>query len=214
MKRNSILIYKTLLCLLLFFVIISPLYGRCSDSHNHTKPLIAIKSNMLFNLIGIPNVEVEVSLGSKWSINSEFQSAWWVNKKHNRFAFQLLSGGVEGRYWFCNKPYGRIMTGHFAGLHVGGGVYDIQLKKTQGYRGDFYFMGGLSYGYTMPVINENFALEFSLGLGFMLTDYKKYETVENGTILAYRYDGRYYWFGPTKAKISFVWRIGGKKNSR
>ena len=34
---------------------------------------------------------------------------------------QILSGGLETRYWLDNKKKRNILTGHFAGLYAGGG---------------------------------------------------------------------------------------------
>lgn len=172
------------------------------------KPLLSIKSNLLFDVVGALNLEVEVPVTQKWSLNAETQFPWWLNR--NSFAMQLLSMGVEGRYWpFPNKDR-RIMTGHFVGIYAGMGLYDFQFKKDKGYQGEFYIPLGISYGYVLPIINENFSLEFSIGIGYMRTNYRRYDVSENRNNLVRRYKGKYDWFGPTKAKISFSWLLNRK----
>ena len=67
------------------------------------------------------------------------------------------------------------MTGWFAGRYVGGGLYDFEYKA-KGYQGEFFIAGGLSGGYA-HTINKSGTLrmEYSLGIGYMQTDYRKYE---------------------------------------
>lgn len=174
------------------------------------KPLLAIKSNILYGLATVPNVEIEVPIGGRWSVSGEYMHSWWVNKKHNSFAFQLIVGGVEGKFWLGNRDHRRVLTGHFIGAYTNIGIYDIQFRRDKGYQGNLKLNGGLSYGYAIPLINDRMSLEFSIGFGYVQTNYKRYHVVEDGRKLAYQYDGKYRWLGPTKAKISFIWLLGNK----
>lgn len=187
------------------------------------KPLFAVKTNLLFDAATILNVEMEVPIGRRWSIAGEWIFPWWkqdngrANSKRNRL--QLLSGTVEGRYWFGDRTKRPQLTGWFAGVYAGGGLYDIE-RKAKGYQGEFFIMGGLSGGFTHTINKKgNLRMEYALGIGYLQTDYRRYEAFysENHACEikkahnwhpVHKENGRYTWIGPTKLKVSLVWMIG------
>ena len=67
-----------------------------------SKTVLAVKNNLLYDLALAPNLEVEIPVGKRWSLNAEYKCPWWLNSKHD-FCYQLLSGGVEGRCWLGNR---------------------------------------------------------------------------------------------------------------
>lgn len=171
------------------------------------KPLFAVKTNLLFDLAMIPNVEVEIPIGRRWSVNGEWMFPWWL-LEGDKYCFQVLSGGLEGRYWLGNRNRHRLLTGHFVGFYAGGGKYDLQWDR-DGYQGEFYIASGISYGYALP-IGRHLNLEFCLGIGMLKTSYEYYHTRDNYQTLLWQNNGRYTWLGPTKAKISLVWMLTRK----
>ena len=178
------------------------------------RPLFALKTNLLFDALSLINVEVEVPIGDRWSIAGDIIFPWWTmdngkaDSKRNRI--QLLNANLEGRYWFGEREERPVMTGWFAGFYVGGGLYDFE-RSAKGYQGEFFIMGGLSGGYAHTINKKgNLRMEYSLGIGYMQTDYRHYESHFAPTNVwhpLYESDGRYTWFGPTKAKISLVWML-------
>ena len=102
----------------------------------------------------------------------------------------------------------RVLTGHFFGFYAGGGKYDLQWEE-KGYQGEFYIASGISYGYALPIA-RNLNLEFCIGIGLLQTNYKHYRTINDYRTLLWQSNGNYTWFGPTKAKRSFVWVLGRK----
>lgn len=177
------------------------------------RPFIALKTNLLFDLAFMPNVELEVPIGERWSVNGELMFPWWLFDG-DKYCLQILSGGVEGRYWLGNRSNRRVLTGYFFGLYAGGGKYDLQWDKN-GYQGEFFIAAGVSYGYSMRIV-RNLNLEFSLGIGLLRTGYEHYHARDSYQTLLWQNNGRYTWIGPTKAKISLVWMLnrkmkGGKK---
>ena len=176
---------------------------RLGPSH---KVMVALKNNMIYDLALAPNVEVEFSTGKRWSLNTEYKCPWWLNSKHD-FCYQLLSGGMEGRCWLGNRQKRDRLTGHFIGLYAEGGIYDFQLRG-DGYQGKYYGAAGVTYGYARQLA-RHFSLEFSLGIGYLTTEYKKYTPYEGDII--WTNSGRYNFIGPTKAKISLVWLITTKR---
>ena len=146
-------------------------------------------------------------VGQRWSLNMEYKCPWWSNNKRG-FCYQLLSGGAEVRYWLGNRKNRERLTGHFLGIYAEGGVYDFQFDKDKGYRGNYYAASGLTYGYSHR-LTRHLALEFSLGIGYLETEYRKYTTYESDLI--WTSSGRYHFIGPTKAKVSLVWLIQGRR---
>lgn len=59
-------------------------------------------------------------------------------------------------------------------------------------------------------ISRNLHLEFNLGIGVLRTYYKHYHANDNHQTLLWQNNGRYTWFGPTKAKISLAWILNHK----
>ena len=167
-----------------------------------SKTVLAVKNNLLYDLALAPNLEVEIPVGKRWSLNAEYKCPWWLNSKHN-FCYQLLSGGVEGRCWLGNRQKRNRLTGHFVGLYAEGGIYDFQWKG-DGYRGDYYGAAGVTYGYARQLA-RHLSLEFSFGIGYLTTEYKKYTPYEGDIV--WTTSGRYNFIGPTKAKVSLVWLI-------
>ncbi len=183
------------------------------DDEPDKKPLFAIKTNLLYDIALMPSIELEVPIGERWSVAGEWIFPWWITKDNGN-ALQMLSGQVEGRYWFGERATKPQLTGWFAGLYAGGGLYDLQWKNN-GYQGEFYIAAGLSGGFA-HTINKSGSLrmEYSLGVGYLNTEYRYYEGMQNNEYLVWQHDGKYTWFGPTKAKVSLVWMInkrGGKR---
>lgn len=191
----------------------SAVYCTPNERERQHRPLLALKTNLLFDLALVPNIEIEVPLGkqNRWSVNGEWMFPWWLID-HDKYCLQILSGGVEGRYWLGNR-FKRLsrpaLTGHFLGFYAGGGKYDLQWE-TDGYQGEFYIASGISYGYSTR-IGRHLNLEFSIGIGLLRTNYEYYHAIDHYHTLLWQNNGNYTWFGPTKAKISLVWVWGRKR---
>lgn len=171
-------------------------------------PVLALKTNLLFDAALMPNVEVEVPLGKRWSLNGELMFPWW-KLKGDKYCLQILMGGLEGRYWLGQRERYDVLTGHFLGLYAGGGKYDLQWKR-DGYQGEFFIAAGISYGYAHRIA-RNLRLEYNIGVGLLRTDYRYYHARDNYQTLLWQENGRYTWLGPTKLKISLVWLLSRKK---
>lgn len=184
------------------------------------KPLFALKTNLLFDAATLVNLGVEIPIGSRYSIGADFYFPWWQSRK-NDITIQMLAGTVEGRYWFGKRAERLPMTGLFAGVFAGGGYFDFQLGKlsdTKGVQGDIFFMGGLSAGYAHTISNR-LRMEYSLGLGYMQCEYRKYETAKDtrfGDIKVFPYPWevkRTSVLFPLKASVSLVWMLYSKKGA-
>lgn len=139
------------------------------------RTVLALKNNLLYDLALAPNIEVEIPLNRRWSVNAEYKCPWWLNSSRE-FCYQLLSGGVEGRCWLGNRKRRNRLAGHFIGAYAEGGIYDFQFKG-DGYQGRYYAASGLTYGYAKQIA-WHLSFEFSLGIGYLTTEYKKYTPYE------------------------------------
>ena len=178
-----------------------------------TKTILALKSNLLYDVLSWVNFSVEVPIGDKFSALYYHQFPWWRwGKANNEYCMRFLSIGAEGRWWF--KPMPREKTekrikrdrlmGHFAGVYAESGKYDFERKRNICYQGEFWSVG-LSYGYAMP-IGKRLNLEFSLSMGYASIAYRGYTPSEDYEILWRDPEkvGRWHYFGPTKAQVSLV----------
>ncbi len=172
-----------------------------------TEPLLALKTNLLFDALATPNIEVEVPLNNRLSIMAEYWCPWWLDK-YTGDCYQFMYGGLEGRYWFRKSPDREVLTGHFLGLYAGFGLYDVG-RYEGGYQGELDYHAGLTYGYSFR-LNRFLRLETSIGLGAMRTKYNHYIGTENVNAVLWQYSGRYMYFGPSKLKVSLVVLLHGR----
>lgn len=158
-----------------------------------------MKSNLLYDVALMPSLEFEFRFNERWSANLEGTMAWWHNDGKHKY-YQLATISPEGRYWF--KPQGE-RCGHYAGVFVGGGWYDLE-NGGKGYKGEG-FMTGVTYGYMFPV-GKYFAFEAGIGLGYLRTWYEEYLPIDGHYV--YQQTNRLNYFGPLKLKFALVWNIG------
>ena len=183
-------------------------------------PLFALKTNLLFDAVLAPNVELEVPLGNRWSVLAEYTFPWWLSRT-DEWCYEMLQVGLEGRYWLGDRSYTKngsprnLLTGWFVGVYTGAGYYDFQLNRNEGYQGEFYIAAGAGGGYACR-LSRRLNMEFSVGLGALSTKYRKYEVVRGAdkTELGRQSYGKLFWVGPTKAKVSLVWLLGNRKGGR
>jgi hypothetical protein len=164
----------------------------------------ALKTNLLYVGVLIPNLEVEYLLSKHWSVNLEGQYAWWSKSEDNKY-YQIAAVSPEVRYWLSRqKPF----SGHYLGLYYGSGLYDLE-NGSEGYTGECYLSSGLSYGF-MKSLSRHLSLELGFGVGYLSTQYKKYLPVDGRYV--YQSTERLNYIGPTKAKISLVWKWSRRAN--
>ncbi|MFR9503778.1 MAG: DUF3575 domain-containing protein [Rikenellaceae bacterium] len=189
------------------------------------KPLLAVKTNLLYDAVTALNVELEIPIGERWSIAGEWMFPWWTscgNKNNswqsgensNRNASEILNANIEVKYWFGDRTNCPVMTGWHLGPYGGVGKYDLE-REAAGYQGEFYVIG-LSGGYAHTINKKgNLRMEYSLGVGYMNTDYRYYEEhwgIDDTWHTLRQNSGTYSWLGPTRARVSLVWMLNHKVN--
>lgn len=183
------------------------------------KPLFAIKSNLLYDAVSVANLELEVPIGQRWSIAGEWIFPWWKSNKAD-WTTQLLSGHITAKYWFGDRDNFDVLTGWYLGLNGGASKYDFQIFNNDGIQGEAFDVG-LQAGYAHTINKRgNLRLEYSLGVGYLQSDYKKYvktPDTEFGDIKVFNYPWetkRRVWIGPTSAKVSLVWLLNYKSTKQ
>lgn len=193
-------------------------------------PWLALKTNLLFDALLTPNVEIEAQLGrdSRWSIMIEDWFPWFLYRKNlhgqartehrlidkiYKNAYQLWAIGGELRYWFrprCQqvRPW---LTGTFAGVYVAGGKYDWEWDSN-GDQGEF-MSAGLSIGRSWP-LSKHWNMELSGSVGAVWGPRRHYQGEYDDTHLIWKYNGNIFYVGPTKLKLSLVWLLPSLKRYR
>lgn len=172
--------------------------ARSSASEEEPLHRLALKTNLLYDAVLMPSLEVEYHLTDRWSVAVEGDVAWWRNTPAHKY-YQIATISPEARYWFKTR---RRWHGHYAGIFAGGSWYDLE-NGGPGYRGDIW-MAGVSYGYMFPV-SRSLSFEAGIGVGFLHTEYEEYNPYEGHNV--YRQTSRTDYFGPVKLKFAFVWRL-------
>lgn len=196
---------------------VEPIYDLDIESET-IRPLFALKTNLLFDLMSLVNIELEVPIGRRWSILTELIIPWWtmdnskIDSRRNRL--QLFNGNIEGRYWWGDRANQQILTGWFTGIYSGGGLYDLEYDA-KGYQGEFFIAAGVSGGYAHTINrSQTLRLEYSLGVGYLGTNYDYYRAYfccEDEWHAVRERSGYYFWIGPTRAKVSLSWLINRRR---
>lgn len=194
------------------------------------RPLLAVKTNLLFDALATPNFEIEVPFGRnrQWSLMVEDWFPWWLFSKNAQAdvnplrllgvpyyresargyqdAYEVWTVGVELRRWFSkcwgNQP---LMTGHFAGLYAASGKYDIE-RNSVGDQGEFVSLGA-TWGYSW-LLGRRLNLELSASVGVLWGPQRHYHGEYDDTHLIWKENRNFTYFGPTKLKLSIAWLLG------
>ena len=177
--------------------------------HSKSFP-VALKTNVLLDLIAIPNVGLEFYLGKQWSVAVNGHYAWWKSDARSWY-WRTYGGDMAMRRWFGRRAAEKPLTGHHLEVYGQMLTYDFATGG-RGYLADRWSYGaGVAYGYALPIL-KRLHIDFSLGVGYLGGEYQEYLPQ----------DGRYvwqatrnrHWFGPAKAEISLVWLLGSADRTR
>ena len=176
----------------------------------------ALKNNLLYDAVLLPNLTAEVYLGKQFSLAIEGNWSWWALNKSIKsdWFHRIQSVGAEFRYWI-NSP--SPFQGHAVGIYSMVGDYDIRLftenEDSKGWLSYGSWSTGLSYAYNMPIA-KRINLEFGFAVGYLGGKYYEYNycmTHERWEQQA-KYNRNY--FGPTRVGVSVVWLLGNGNNTR
>lgn len=169
---------------------------------------VAIKTNLLYDATLTVNVGAEMAVAPRWSVDLSGNYNGWNLSDSKRWKHWLVQ--PEARYWFC-EPFG----GHFVGLHLLGGQYNIghvdlpfsflgtHFRKLKDERYQGWFGGvGIAYGYSW-ILGKHWNIEAEIGIGWTHTRYDVFECAGCGRKTE---EGRHHnYVGPTKAAVNLVY---------
>ncbi len=175
------------------------------DAGPQRKTIIALRTNLLLDVLGGPNIGVEVPIGDHFSVAGDFAYGYARIKKC--YALQTIQGSVEGRYWFKQRK--NVLTGWNLGVY---GTYcsRFDVRWGGGWQGDGYWSAGLTGGYSMPLSNS-FNLDFSIAGGFFHSpEIRKYGKARNDHLKWEKtmYDVNR--IALTQVRVDLVWLINKK----
>ena len=170
----------------------------------------ALKSNLLYDALLVPNLSLEASIGSGWTLGAGGMFAWWSKDAKHRY-WRIYGGGLEIRKYFGTLAKSKPLQGHHLGIYGDFLTYDFEFGA-KGYQSKATYAAGIKYGYSHPIANR-LNLDFALGIGYLHSNYKTY--VPRDGCYVYQETKKRKWLGPTQAEISLVWLLGkGNTNKK
>ncbi|MBD5206934.1 MAG: DUF3575 domain-containing protein [Bacteroidales bacterium] len=168
---------------------------------------VALKTNLIYDATLSPDLAIEFGLAPKWSLDIDAHVNAWTVSGHRWRHWMVMP---EARYWLCSR-----FAGHFFGLHVFGGQFNVgnmkdswswvmgQFKDLSTHRYQGWMGGaGLAYGYSW-VLGKHWNLEAELGVGWAYTKSDVYPCADCGDI---QQKGKVHnYFGLTKTALSIVY---------
>ena len=173
---------------------------------------MALKTNMLYDVAGVPNIGVEFYLGRNWSVGANWMYAWWKGESRHRF-WRVYGGDIAVRRWFGKRAAEKPLTGHHLGIYGQAFTYDFEWGG-KGYMGGepggslwdgLNYAAGVEYGYSLP-IGRRLNIDFTAGIGYWGGKYYEYTPLDGHYV--WQGTKKRHWFGPTKAEVSLVWLLG------
>lgn len=173
---------------------------------------LAVKTNMLYDALLVPNIGVEAYLGKDWSVAANWMYAWWKTDRRHWY-WRTYGGDLSVRKWLGKAAKAKPLTGHHLGVYGQIFTYDFETGG-KGYIGGkpggtlwdkMNYSAGVEYGYSLPVAYR-LNIDFSIAVGYWGGTYYEYKPVDNCYV--WQSTKERHWFGPTKAEVSLVWLIG------
>lgn len=173
---------------------------------------MALKSNMLYDLLAVPNVGAEFYLGKNWSVGGNWMYGWWDKDSKHRY-WRIYGGDLSVRKWFGEAANEKPLTGHHLGVYGQIFTYDFEFGG-KGYMGGkpggtlwdkMNYAMGVEYGYSLPIARR-LNVDFNIGVGYWGGKYYEYTPLDGHYV--WQATKNRHWFGPTKAEVSLVWLVG------
>lgn len=173
---------------------------------------MAIKTNMLYDAVAMPNIGAEFYLGKNLSIAGDWVYGWWRKPEKHRY-WRYYGGELTLRRWLGRKAAEKPLQGHHLGVYAQcftycfewGGKGEIGGVPAGAIWDKCQYGGGLEYGYSFPV-RPRLNIELAVAAGYVAGQYWEFDPV--GKLNVWRATKEHHYFGPTKLAVSLVWLIG------
>ena len=166
---------------------------------------LAVKTNLLYDATLTPNIGLEYKFADK--VTGQITAGYnaWSFSDNRKWKHALVQ--PEVKYWLCSTYAGHFFGAHLLYTHYNASNVKLPFGLWSGlkdhrYQGDLGGIG-VSYGYSW-ILGKRWSIEGSVGVGYGITSYKKYDCVKCGT-----YHGREtkHLFMPTKLALSVVYYL-------
>lgn len=174
---------------------------------------VAIKNNLLYDAAATPNLQLEIRLAPKWSLElgAGFNPFPLDDTKFPKW--RHVTASIAPRYWFCNV-FNRgfvSVNAAYAMFNVAGNAYPVswmykEVKEAR-YEGNAV-MAGASGGWHFP-IKHFFSIELEGGVDAGYAWYNQYECKHCGDMKGS--GGR--WLVLPKLAVNVVFPLGGNELS-
>jgi hypothetical protein len=177
---------------------------------------VALKTNLLYDALLLPNLSAEWYMGKDWSLVIEGNWSWWTFDKpiQNWWYHRIQVAGIELRKW-VKSPY--PLQGHALGVYTMLGNYDVRFfTKGEYTRGSLSYQSwsaGLSYAYSFPIARR-LNLELGVAVGYVGGRYYSYDYCLEHDHWAQRAMYNRNYFGPTRVGVSLVWLLGAGNDEK
>ena len=171
------------------------LAGTLSDIKITNDYHLFLRANLLRWATLTPDLGLEWRICPSWGIavNGSWTS-WTWSDKDRRYA--LWEVAPEIRYYMGEKKV------WYLGAMFKAGQFNYKLSET-GKQGDL-MGGGITTGYQLR-LNKALTLDFNLGLGYLNTDFEKYEVIDGVRVRCGNETKN--WCGPINAVVTLVWKL-------
>jgi outer membrane protein OmpA-like peptidoglycan-associated protein len=175
--------------------------------------VVALKNNLLYDAAATPNLQLEIRLAPKWTLELGAGFNPFPLKDTQFPKWRHVSASIAPRYWFCNAFHRDFISVNVAYAHynVAGNAYPIgwmypQVKDNR-YQGDAV-MAGASYGWHFA-ITPHFSIELEAGVDAGYSWYDRFECKHCGDKT--ESGGR--WLVLPKLGVNLVVPLGGDELS-
>ena len=179
------------------------------------KPLISVRTNLLYDAGTALNVGAELYLGKRWSLLADYAFPWWKADSRHLY-FQMLNGGLEARRYF-DKRSGH--AGHYLSAYGHANLYDLSFNAEDAWQGEGWGVG-LGYGYVWRPWrhHDRWKMEAFIRFGYYQSLFDPYHAGDpyKGKYY-YDWDGpvedftrrnhRLHWFGPTGVGVTISYDL-------
>ena len=192
-----------------------PLTAHSAEQHKQVQQCgqtrqLGIKTNLLYWATTTPNLGLEMAVGNKHTAQVFFGLNPWKQSSGDHSSLRHWMVMPEYRYWF-NQNF----EGWFMGVHALGGQYNVGgvrfpfglLKGLRNHRDEGWYVGGGITAGKQWILSKHWNFEASLGLGYIHTQYDKFECGTCGEKLKSAHKN---YVGPTKMALSLIYLIPGR----